>query len=137
LPSRFHFLASQAAPLLSMRKPGKIGAGLLAESSRFQVEETISEVMHISRSLERSLYAKGNTQGGKARMLVQFEDSDRSEKFTREERMALISALAMARDTSLDALETFQDAELRNMFVKRSQRYEELRYKLAFDPDKF
>jgi hypothetical protein len=130
-------LASQAAPLLSMREPGKIGAGLLAESSRFQVEETISEVMHISRSLERSLYAKGNTQGGKARMLVQFEDSDRSEKFTREERMALISALAMARDTSLDALETFQDAELRNMFVKRSQRYEELRYKLAFDPDKF
>lgn len=70
-------------------------------------------------------------------MLVQFEDSDRSERFTREERVALISALAMARDTSLEALETFQDAELRNMFVKRSQRYEELRYKLAFDPDKF
>ena len=119
-----------------MRAPGKIGAGLLAESSRFQVEETISELMHISEGLERSLYAKGNTQGGKIFMLVQF-GSVRSEEFSREERVTLVGALATARDMALEAVETIQNEEVRKVFLERANRYEELRYKFAFNPDEF
>ena len=120
-----------------MCEPGKIGAGLLAKSSRFQVEETISELMHISKGLERSLYAKGNTQGRKTFMLVQFEGSVRSEEFSREERVTLIGALATARDMALEALETIQNEEVQRVFIERANRYEELRYKFAFNPDEF